>query len=92
MDFLKPEFCVFCVIIPGLLPFTLWAALRAFKNFPEIFVAAKLFTSPRDLDSRITLRCIRAACCAIFPSPWKLVPSPSYPSLPSIRVFINIGA
>ena len=41
MDFLKPEFCVFCVIIPGLLPFTLWAALRAFKNFPEIFVAAK---------------------------------------------------
>jgi len=41
MDFLKPDFCVFCVTIPGLLPFTLWAALRAFKNFPEIFVAAK---------------------------------------------------
>jgi len=34
-------FCVLCVIIPGLLPFTLWAALRAFKNFPEIFVADK---------------------------------------------------
>jgi hypothetical protein len=31
----------FFVIIPGLSPFTLWAALRAFKNFPEIFVAAK---------------------------------------------------
>jgi len=41
LDFLKPEFCDFCVIIPVLLPFTLWAALRAFKNFPEIFVAAK---------------------------------------------------
>jgi hypothetical protein len=30
---------VICVFIPGLLPFTLRAALCAFKNFPEIFVA-----------------------------------------------------
>ena len=41
MDSLKPNICVFCVIIPGLLPFTLWAALRAFNNFPEIYVAVK---------------------------------------------------
>jgi len=34
-------FRVIRVIIPGLLPFTLWAALRAFKNFPEIFVTDK---------------------------------------------------
>jgi hypothetical protein len=42
MDSLKPDICVYCVTIPGLLPFTLWAALRAFKNFPEIFVTAKV--------------------------------------------------
>jgi hypothetical protein len=30
---------VICVFIPGFLPFTLRAALCAFKNFPEIFVA-----------------------------------------------------
>jgi len=34
---------VFCVVIPGFLPFTLRAALRAFKNFPEIFVADERF-------------------------------------------------
>ena len=34
-------FRVLCVFITGLLPFTLRAALCAFKNFPEIFVVDK---------------------------------------------------
>jgi hypothetical protein len=34
--------CVFCVYIPGFLPLTLWAAVRAFK----IFVAARIIYNP----------------------------------------------
>ena len=36
-------FRVLCVFIPGLLPSTLRAALCAFNNFPEIFVADQYF-------------------------------------------------
>ena len=39
----KNSFCAFRVFITGFLPFTLRAALRAFKNFPEIFVAATTY-------------------------------------------------
>ena len=90
--------CAFCVIILGFLPFTLWAALRAFKNFPEIFVAAKIIDNPfavmcRNYHSSFWWAKPPYACnlrlALLRYSP--LVPV-FHPSRPSMRVDHNIGA
>ena len=98
--------CVFSVIIPGFLPFTLWAALRAFKNFPEIFVAAKIIYYPfavmcrtchysfggRSPPYACSFRLTAYGLIYLATRHLSLAPVPPHPSLPSTRVDHNIGA